>query len=224
MKVKYNEALAKAVLKGKVRGEFYWRNSLVQIFPTIVTHRGEDLVCFAKTSADCQDHATIKFRTLFPEEAREMDIRLLNFEVGDIIACDVNDKEEALVGVLSGIHDNVIKVSCWARIDSNRLERGSDKFCQIEECKCPSKEIRDKFLKLLDEKGYYLKDGKLCEKRKNFYPFQKVIVKTESRYRADFFSHMVGTHYITTSGYAFLEKEIIPYSEENRHLIGTKCD
>lgn len=224
MKVKYNEALAKAVLKGKVRGEFYWRNSLVQIFPTIVTHRGEDLVCFAKTSADCQDHATIKFRTLFPEEAREMDIRLLNFEVGDIVACDVNDKEEVLVGVLSGIHDNVIKVSCWARIDSNRLERGSDKFCQIEKCKCPSKEIRDKFLKLLDEKGYYLKDGELCEKRKNFYPFQKVIVKTRGIYRADFFSHLDGSYYNTTSGWTGFEKDILPYSEENKNLIGTKCN
>lgn len=224
MRVKYNEELAKAVLKGKIRGGFYWRNSLKQVFLTIVTHRGEDLVCFANTPVDCQGHVTIKFRTLTPEEEKGMDIGLFDLEIGDIIACDVVDKEEALIGVLSGMHDNIIEVSCWARIDSNRLEKGSDKFCYIKDCRCPSKETRDKFLKLLDEKGYYLKDGKLYEKRKNFYPFQKVIVKSGSSYRADFFSHMVGSHYVTTYGYAFLEEEIIPYNEETKHLIGTKCD
>lgn len=177
MKVKYNEELAKAVLKVKVRGAFYQETDKgsEQVFLTIITHWGEDLICLFEEHSDFIDHSFARFRILTQEDKSKIAIRLPDLEVGDIIACDMNNKEEVLVGVLSGIHDNVIEVSCWAGIDSDRLEKGNDRFCQIEDCKCPSKEARDKFLNILDKNGYCLRDNKPCKKEKHFYPFKNLL-------------------------------------------------
>lgn len=221
MKVKYNEELAKAVLKGEVRGEFYHKPDDTLVYPKLITYQGKDLVCFAAScpNSDGVGESTV-FTTISPRTEDAMSIRLFDFVVGNIIACKVDNGTGTLVGVLADIHLNEAVVSCWANLETGTLHTDNSKLCTLGECLTPSSLMTGRFLNILNDNGYYLRDNKPCKKVKHFDSFQKVIVYAGC-WRGDFFSHTDGDYYITTSTRRLKENDIKPY-EGNEHLIGTK--
>lgn len=223
MKVKYNKELAKAVLKGEIRGEFYHKPDNTLVYPKLITYQGKDLVCFAISCPNSNRVGEFtSFTTISPQTEEAMSIRLFDFEVGDIVACKVDNGAGTLVGVLTDIHLNEAVVSCWANLETGTLHIDDGKFCTLGECLIPSAPMTGGFLNILDKNGYYLKDGKPCKKVKHFEPFEKVIIYT-GVWRGDFFSHIEGDYYITTSTRRLKKDEIKPY-KGNEYLIGTKCD
>lgn len=222
MKVKYNEDLAKAVLKGEIRGEFYHKPDDTLVYPKLITYQGKDLVCFAVSCPNSNGVGEfISFTTISPETEEAMSIRLFDFEVGDIIA--VNVEGGPLVGVLSGVKGTMIQVSCWSGTEWNEVLRIKEcPFCELLESKHPTDFEMMRFLKIVDEHGYYLgKGNQLCKKEKSFEPFEKVLIYGSKGWIPKFFGFKDGETYVTIDRVSVSAGLILPY-KGNEHLILNK--
>lgn len=224
MRVKYNKELASELINGKVKGAFYRRteDGEEQVFPELITYKDEDLICLKRTHKNPFGETMSIFKTLTEGIEDTITIELSDFKVGSLVAVDIEDG--TLVGVLSEIRGTVIQTSCFSGLEKNDILQTSEHpFCEILDSRRPSHSEMHIFLDVVDKNGFYLgKGNQLCKKEKSFEPFEKVIVYA-GVWRGDFFSHIEGDYYITTSTRRLKEDEIKSY-KGNEHLIGTKCD
>lgn len=222
MKVKYNKELAKAVLKGEVRGEFYHKPDDTLVYPKLITYQGKDLVCFAISCPNSNRVGEFtSFTTISPQTEEAMSIRLFDFEVGDIVAVDLEDGP--LVGILSGIKGVTIQTNCWSGLEENEILRiGEHPFCKVSDGRVPTDFEITKFLKIVDGHGYYLEeDNQLCKKEKCFKPFEKVLIYGSKGWIPKFFGFKDGETYVTIDRVSVSAGLILPY-KGNEHLILNK--
>lgn len=228
MIVDYNLNLAKLVLAGKVSGKFLLKTPSGEApFRILELNRRcsgclKGIGLWLKQGEFATEEEVLAFCPESGESANwKILIDLTDFKIGDIVAEDLDGKVR--MSVITATATEHILANFWCYPEENTLFFGNYLWSKLSKCRHPTQRELDKFLKIIDENGYYLgKDNEICEKKKSFDPFEKVIVYA-GVWRGDFFSHIEGDYYITTSTRRLKEDEIKPY-KGNEYLIGTKCD
>lgn len=156
---------------------------------------------------------------LFPsKDQRNWDAFKIPVKRGDIMM--YNDK--SVVFMVDTMEGNYIRIIAHVNIYSDFRFKVSDISIHTDDCIPASEDMKKKFFDAMDKAGYTWDGETLKNKKYQFKPFEKVLVRNGeiAKWRCSLYSHFDqegAYHHTTISG---IYSMCIPF-KGNEHLVGT---